>query len=98
MVFAHRHPPAVPGVEIADDADPAGVGRPYRKGDALDPVMHDRMGAELLIAGEVVAFSEEMQVELAQHRRKPVDVVELVPMVAVPGAQPVAEGVVPPWH
>ena len=72
---AHRHAPAVPLVEIADHADPAGVGRPYRKGDALDPVVHDRMGAELLVAGEMVTLDKEMQVEFAEHGGEPVDVV-----------------------
>ena len=68
MALAHRHAPAVPVVEIADHADPAGVGRPDREGNPKDAVMLNRMGAELLIAGEVVAFGEEMHVEFAEHR------------------------------
>src|SRR5712675_1711471 len=77
MTLAHRHAAAVPGVEIADQADPPRIWRPDREGDALDAVMHDRVRAELLVAGEMVAFDEQMDIELAEHRRKPVDVVEL---------------------
>ena len=74
----HRHAPAVPVVEIADHADPARVRRPDREGDPLDAFMHDRMRAELAIAGEVVALDQQMDVEFAEHRRKAVDVVEFV--------------------
>src|SRR5256885_14572377 len=49
MALAHRHAAAVPGIEITDHADPPRIGRPHREGDALDPVMHQRMGAELQI-------------------------------------------------
>src|SRR5690348_15123589 len=72
----HRHAAAVPAVEIADDADPPRIRCPYGKGDALDAVMHDRMRPELLVAGEVVALDEEMDVEFAQHRWEAVDILE----------------------
>ncbi len=88
---AHRHPPAVPGVEIADDADRAGIGRPHRKGDALDPVMHDRVRAELLVAGEVIALGEQVQVEFAKHRRKAIDVVEFARDAAGRHPQPITK-------
>src|SRR5437763_14299292 len=91
MPLAHRHAASVPGVEIADQADPAGVRRPDRERDALDAVMHDGMRAELLIAGEMVAFDQQMDIEFAEHRRKPVDIVELVHMAAPRNAQPVTE-------
>src|SRR5579863_5981194 len=98
LALAHRHAPAVPTVEIADDADPAGVGRPYRKGNARDPVMHDSMSAELLVAGEMVALDQEMQVEFAEHRGKPVDVVKLMPVFAPARPQAIAERLTPPRH
>ena len=66
----HRHAPAVPVVEVADEADPSRVRRPDRERDALDALMHDRVRAELLIAGEMVALDEQMQVEFAEHRPK----------------------------
>ena len=70
MAPPHRHAPAVPAVEIADQADPPRVRRPDRERDALDALMHDRVRAELLIAGEVVALDQQMQVEFAEHRRE----------------------------
>ena len=91
----HRHPPAVPGIEIADDADRAGIGRPHRKGDALDALMRDRMRAELLVAREMIAFGEQMKVELAQHRRKAIDVVEFAGDAAIRHPQPIAERLAP---
>src|SRR5512135_629868 len=88
----HRHAPPVPPVEVADDADPTRVGRPHGKRHALDPVVDDRVRTELAIAGEMVAFDQEMDVELPEHRREPIDILELVPMPATPAdPQPIAE-------
>ena len=62
--FAHRHAAAVPGVEIADHADPARVGA---QPQAIPRHRHaHRMGAELLVAGVVVAFGDERRAR--QHR------------------------------
>src|SRR4029077_18462373 len=41
--ISHRHPSAVPSVEVANDADPMRVRRPYRESDALDTLMYQRM-------------------------------------------------------
>ena len=87
----HRHAPAVPVVEIADDADPPRVRRPDRERHPLDALMHDRVRAELLIAREMVALDQQMQVEFAEHRPEAVDVVEFLLVPAPPDAQPVAE-------
>src|SRR3954469_10882775 len=61
--LAHRHAPAVPAVELADHADPPSIGSPDREGDALHPFVPDCMCAELLIAGEVIALDQQMNVE-----------------------------------
>src|SRR6266404_9748551 len=37
----HRHPPAIPGVEVADYTDPARIRRPQREGHPLDPLMDE---------------------------------------------------------
>src|SRR5260370_22948869 len=84
MSLAHRHAAAVPGVEIADQADPLRVGRPDRKGNALDAIVHDDMRAELLVAGEMVAFDEQVDIEIAEHRRGTGDVVEFMALAAAP--------------
>ena len=87
----HRHAPAVPAVEVADDADPLRVRRPDRERHPLDALMHDRVRAELLIAREMVALDQQMQVEFAEHRPEAVDVGEFLLVSAPPDAQPVAE-------
>ena len=89
--ISHRHPPAVPAVEVADDADPARIRRPHREGDALDTLMHQRMRSELAVAREVVALGKQMDVDLAEHRRKRIDVIEFVLRAAARHPQPIAE-------
>ena len=91
MQPAHRHAPAVPVVEIPDQADPLRVRRPHREPNSLDALMHRRVRAELLKTGVVVALDQQMDVELAEHRRETVDVVELANMPAIGRAQPIAE-------
>ena len=49
--------PAVPVVEVADDADAAGVRRPDREVDAVDALVVDRVRAELVEEAQVGAFA-----------------------------------------
>src|SRR6266446_9425371 len=49
------------------------------------------MSAQPLVAGEMVPCDEEMNVELTENRREPVDIVEFVLNAAVRRAQPIAE-------
>src|SRR3954453_23635787 len=72
-VISHRHPPAVPSVEVANNADTARVRRPHREGDALDTFVHHRVRSKLSIARQVIALGEQMNVDLAKHRRKRID-------------------------
>ena len=60
--------------------------------------MHDRMRPELLVAGEVVALDQEVDVEVPEHRREAVDVVELLFVPAPPHPQPIAERLLPVGH
>src|SRR5271155_673455 len=89
--ISHRHPPAVPSVEVADDADPLRVRRPYREGDALNTFMYQRVRSKLAVARQVVALGEQMNVDLAKHRRKRIDIVKFVLGAAARHAQPIAE-------
>ncbi len=89
--ISHRHPPAVPSVEVANDAYPVRVRRPYREGDTLDTLMCQRMCSKLAVAREVVALGEQMNVDLAQHWRKRIDVVEFVLGATACDAQPIAK-------
>src|SRR5438105_6473149 len=49
------------------------------------------MSTELLVAGKMVPFDEEMNVELTENRRETVDVFEFVLDAAARYAQPIAE-------
>src|SRR5437899_7320458 len=89
--ISHRRPAAVPGIEIADHADATCIRRPHSERHTLDTLMDERMRAEPLIARQVVALHEEVDVELAENRRKTVDVVEFVLDAAARYPQPIAE-------
>ena len=53
------------------------------------------MCAELLIAREMVAFDQEVNVELAENRGKTIDVGEFAPESATLYAQPIAKRLSP---
>jgi len=93
---AHRMAPPVPAVEVADDADALGARRPDREGDAADAFVLDRVCAELLVAPQMVAFGEEVDVEFAEHRRETVGILELVAeALSRVGAQAIRKSVLP---
>ena len=83
-VAAHPHgvAPAVPEIEIADHADAPRVRREHHEGDAVDAVVLHRMRAELVVQLQMVAFAEQMQVEVGQDRRKAIGVLQLDLVVA----------------
>src|SRR6516162_1916287 len=91
----HRHAPAVPGVEVANNADPARIGCPQCKGNPLDALVDDGMCAELLITCKMVALDEEVDVELAENGGETVDVVEFALDCATRYAQQVAKRLPP---
>ena len=81
---AHRVAPAVPAVEVADHRDPGGIRRPDREMHAGHAGMLDRMRAQPLPQAPVRALADQVVVEVAQHRRIAVGVVDF------PGAAGVA--------
>ena len=87
----HRMATAVPVVEIADDADAPRIGRPDGEGDAERAIMLAPMRAENGVAFVMRAFDQQVDVEIAQHRRERVDVIELVDTERTLGAQAVAK-------
>ncbi len=89
--ISHRHPPAVPPVEVANDADPVSVRRPYSEGDAFDTLMDQRMRSKLAVARQVVALGQQMNIDLAEHGRKRIDIVEFVLGATACDAQPIAK-------
>ncbi len=73
---------AVPEIEVADDADPPGIGSEHRESDARHAVDHHRMRAELLVETRVRALGEQVEIEIGQHRRKSIGVFQLDDAVA----------------
>ena len=63
---AHRMDARVPAVEVADDADTRGVGRPHREVHAVGGAVAEQPGAEGLVGALVGAFAPQMAVELAE--------------------------------
>ena len=74
---SHRMPPAVPRVEVADDADaharwgprPRNARRPRRR--------RHQMRAELVVDAGVFPFAEQIEVVVGQHTAVPVRIVDL---------------------
>src|ERR1700738_2774817 len=84
---SHRMPPCVPEIEIADHADPPRIGSEHHESHALDAIERHRTSAELVIEALMGALAEEIQIEIGQHRRKAVGVVEIDHGVAAAGAE-----------
>ncbi len=91
---AHRHEPAIPAVEVTDDADAPCVGSPHCEADAGDALVLPRMGAEHVVQPLVRALAHEVQVDLANGRAEPIRVVAL-PGVAIGEGEAHAVGELP---
>ncbi len=79
---AHRVPPPIPEIEVADDAHAAGIGRKDREGDAFDALEHHRMRAELVVQAFMGALAQEVEVEIGEDRREAVGILELHDVLA----------------
>ena len=71
----HRVAPAVPAVEVADDADAPRVRRPDRERMPATPSATWHVRAEEPVGVPVLALAEQVQVEVADLRRETVRVV-----------------------
>jgi hypothetical protein len=67
---------AVPLVEVADDADALGAGRPHGKSHARHARVNQRVRADFAIQLKVAAFAKQVQVVLGEHRREAVGIVD----------------------
>lgn len=74
---AHRIDAAVPMIEIADDADAAGIRRPNGKMNAGDTIDSFHVGAEFFVGVVMAAFAHEIKIELREKKRERVSVVGL---------------------
>src|SRR5437588_133949 len=66
---------AVPGVEVSYDTDVIRGGRPNSKRNSALAFMCDRMCAELVVNLPMLAFAEEMEIEIAEGWREAADCV-----------------------
>ncbi len=87
---AHRVPARIPVVEIADHADAPGIRRQHHESDAVHALQRHRMRAELVVDALMGAFAEQIKVDVAQHRRKAIGIVEFDDIVAEPRPQLIA--------
>ena len=79
----HRVDPAVPAVEVADDAHAIGGRRPHREVHARGRSDGDAVGAKLLERAMMSALAEQVQVVVGEHLAIAVGIVDLDAMVGV---------------
>ena len=82
---------AIPLIEVADDADPLGVGRPDGEVDARHGADGDPARAELVPRTVVRAFAQQVQVEIAEDLAELVGVDDLARAAAFVDAEAVGE-------
>ena len=73
---SHRVDPAVPAVEVPDDPDRPGAGRPHRERRARCPLMHPDLRPEMVPQTLVPALGHQVKVEFAQRGPVPVGIVQ----------------------
>ncbi len=88
----HRMPPRIPEIEFADYADPPRVGSEHHECHAVNAIQRRRMRAELVVDPLMGAFAQKIQIEIGQHGRKAVGIVEIDHGLAEAGAQLVTLG------
>ena len=86
VAHPHRVDVPVPGVEVADDADPVRVGGPDGELHARDAVHRPRVGAEETVCVPVASLAEQVQIKVPDLGRKAVRVAMMVrrPLRVVP--------------
>ena len=87
---AHRVPAPVPEIEIADDGDSSCIGRKHDESGSLHAVHRHRMSAELVIQPLMSAFAEQIEIEIAENRRKAIGVLEFDRVGAIARTKTVA--------
>jgi hypothetical protein len=88
---AHGETASVPGIEVADQADPLGFRRPDCEGHPANPAHGRGMGAELLEAAQVVAFPQQVDVQISEDRWEAVGILDLSLAARLRDPKPVVE-------
>jgi hypothetical protein len=86
---AHPLDPAIPIVEVANDADPPCVRRPDREARAAYAISSRRCAPERLPQPQVVALADALSIEIAQHLPEAVGILEFKRRDKVVLAKPV---------
>src|SRR5207249_3481514 len=60
----------IPTIEVPDDADAIRGRRPDGERNSALAVVCDRVRAEFVVDTQMLAFAEEMEIEIAEGRRK----------------------------
>src|SRR3954467_8439051 len=81
-------PARIPEIEVTDHADPPCIGSEYNESHPIDPVERHWVRTELVVEPLMGAFAEQIEIEIAQHRREAVGVLEFDDVVAEAGAPP----------
>src|SRR5208283_1514837 len=89
----HRVHPAIPAVEVANHADPQGVGRPHGEVHAGNPFERSYMRTELFVSVVMAPLTHQIEIKLREQIRKGVGIVRF-PDVAtlVAKSQPITGG------
>jgi hypothetical protein len=89
-MLAHRMTPAVPAVEVSDNADAAGVRCPYGKADTVDAIDCGGVRANPVEGAQVRAFAQQVDVEVAERAAERIWVGHFPRMRAATLAQTIA--------
>src|ERR1019366_5605502 len=88
---AHRMAAPVPLIERTHDANAASIWGPNGEADAADAIDRREMGPEFLVCVPVCPFGQQMDVDLAEQRRKPIWIFDFVIVSADREAQPIGK-------
>lgn len=94
MAHAHGVPPAIPGIEIADDGDARGVRRPDGESHAVDAVDGDRLRTEAARQLEVATLAEQMKIEIPEQQSEGIRIFRLVNRIRPRDPQPIGSSLV----
>ena len=80
----------IPEVEIADDGNGACIGCKHDEADAIDTVYRHRVSAEFVVEPLMRSLAKQIEIEVAQNRRKAIGILQFDRVRAVAGAKAIA--------